>query len=111
VAPKHEAAKRHYYRLATETALPTTFAEDLIGRIESTAAAAILKFERHGNLDVDDRHWLALFVLLQHRRTPAGRRELRFMDEQIAKLDFELRVSGGAANTRGRRARGFGGRG
>src|SRR4029453_4523515 len=32
-------------------------------------------------------------VRLQHRRTPAGRRELRFMDEQIAKLDFELRVS------------------
>lgn len=93
VAPKHEAAKRNYYRLATETALPPTFAEDVIGRIESMAAAAILKFERHGNLDLDDRHWLALFILLQHRRTPAGRRELRFMDEQIAKLDFELRVS------------------
>jgi Protein of unknown function (DUF4238) len=93
VAPKHEAAKRHYYRLATETALPPTFAEDVIGRIESMAAAVILKFERHGNLDLDDRHWLALFILLQHRRTPAGRRELRFMDEQIAKLDFELRVS------------------
>lgn len=93
VAPKHEAAKRHYYRLPPEAGLPTGFAEDVIAHIENNAAATILKFERHGNLGLDDRHWIALLLSLQHKRTPAGRRELRFMDQIIAKLYAELRFS------------------
>src|SRR4051812_9722153 len=31
VAPKHEAAKRHYYRLPPESGLPPDFAERTIG--------------------------------------------------------------------------------
>ena len=93
VAPKQEAAKRHYYRTPPELGLPEGFTEDLLGRVESAAAAAIIRFEREKTLDLDERHWLALFLLLQHRRTPAGRRQLRFMDEYVGKLHAELRIS------------------
>lgn len=37
VAPKHEAAKRHYYKLPPEAGLPQGFAEDVIAHIESNA--------------------------------------------------------------------------
>ena len=93
VAPKHEAAKRHYYRTPPELGLPEGFTEDLLGRVESAAAAAIIRFEREKTLDLDERHWLALFLLLQHRRTPPGRRQLTFMDEYVGKLHAELRIS------------------
>jgi hypothetical protein len=92
VAPKREAAKRHYYRLGPDIQLPSGFAEDLLARIETGAGASIAKLDHEQKLDLDDRHWLAMFMCLQHRRTPAGRRELRFIDEQIAKLQMELQV-------------------
>lgn len=93
VAPKHEAAKRHYYRLPPEVEIPGLSAEDVLQRVETLAAAAVIKFERSRTIELDDRHALALFLLLQHRRTPAGRRELRFMDELLAKLEMEMRLS------------------
>lgn len=91
VAPKHEAAKRHYYKLPEEIEIPGLPVEDLLQVIESGASMAVIKFERGETPSLDDRHMLALFLLLQHRRTPAGRRELRFMDELVAKLDLEFR--------------------
>ncbi len=93
VAPKHEAAKRHYYGLPPESGLPPEFAERVIGIVESNAATAIQRLERGEKLSFDDRHYIALLLALQHRRTPAGRRDLRFMDEMLAKLDAELRTS------------------
>lgn len=93
VAPKHEAAKRHYYKLPAEIEVPGMSAEDVLQRVESAAAAAIIKFERSRTVDIGDRHALALFLMLQHRRTPAGRRELRFMDETFGKLELEVRLS------------------
>jgi uncharacterized protein DUF4238 len=93
VAPKHEAAKRHYYRLPAEVGLPPDLAENVIAFVESHAASAISKFERRGNLAFEDRYWIALLLALQHKRTPAGRRELRFMDEMTARLQTELRLS------------------
>jgi hypothetical protein len=94
VSPKDEAAKRHYYRMPEEieqgAGMPV---EDLLQKIESGASVAMIKFERGQALDADDRQWLAFFLLLQHRRTPTGRRQLRFMDETVAKLEFELRLS------------------
>jgi Protein of unknown function (DUF4238) len=94
VAPKDEAAKRQYYRMPSEietgAGMPV---EDLLQKIENGASVAMIKFERGRLLNEDDRHWLAFFLLLQHRRTPAGRRQLRFMDETLATLDYELRLS------------------
>jgi hypothetical protein len=94
VSPKDEAAKRHYYRMPEEieqgAGMPV---EDLLQKIESGASVAMIKFERGQALDADDRQWLAFFLLLQHRRTPTGRRQLRFMDETVAKLEFELGLS------------------
>lgn len=92
VAPKHEAAKRFYYRLPPEIELPGLTVEELLGKIETGAAAAAIKYERGQRLDREDREWLAFFLLLQRRRTPAGRRELRFMDEVTAKLNFEFKL-------------------
>lgn len=93
VAPKHEAARRHYYRLPPESGLPPSFAEDVIGSIESLGAAAISRFEREAALDRSDREGIARFLALQHRRTPRGRRELRHMDEVLSAQLAELRAS------------------
>ena len=68
------------------------FAERVLGFVESNAASAIQRLERGETLSLDDRHYIALLLALQHRRTPAGRRDLRFMDEMLAKLDAELRI-------------------
>lgn len=93
VAPKYEAARNHYYALPPELGLPAGYAEDVLMRVESAAATAILKFEKRGGLDMDDRTWLALFIALQHKRTPRGRQELRFIDEFMARQQAEITLS------------------
>jgi hypothetical protein len=92
IAPKHEAAKRHYYRVPAELESPMS-PEEILQRVESLAAAAIRAFEQRGSVDLNERQALALFVVLQHRRTPSGRRELRFMDEFVARQEMELRIA------------------
>jgi hypothetical protein len=93
VAPKFEAAKKHYYAPPPELNLPVGYIEDVLARVEDATASAINKVERGGAVTRDDRDWLALFLLLQHRRTPKGRADLRFMDEFIARQEAELRIS------------------
>jgi Protein of unknown function (DUF4238) len=97
VAPKYEAARRHYYRLPPDSGLPPSFAEDLIGQIESLAAAAIARFERGELLDRAERLAIAFFLALQHRRTPRGRRELRHVDQVLSNQWAQLRASDGEA--------------
>lgn len=93
VAPKYEAARQNYYSLPPELQLPPGYAEEVLDRIESAAASATLRLESGKGLGLDDRHWLALFLLLQHRRTPVGRAELRYMDEFVARQQAELTLS------------------
>lgn len=93
VAPKFEAAKKHYYRAPPELNLPAGYIEDVLARVEDATASVIDRIERGGAVTRDDRDWLALFLLLQHRRTPKGRADLRFMDEFIARQEAELRIS------------------
>lgn len=93
VAPKYEAARTHYYSLPPEFNLPPGFVEDTLMGIESLAGAAIARFERERALTPEDREALAIFLILQHRRTPTGRRELKFADEFMAKMYAELRIS------------------
>ncbi len=94
VSPKNEAAKRHYYSMPPEietgAGMPV---EDLLQAIESGASIAMIRFDRGDPLRPEDREWLALFLALQQRRTPAGRRQLRFIDETVAKLEYEARLS------------------
>lgn len=93
VAPKFEAARAHYYALPPELNLPSGFAEDTLMAIESLTGAAIARFDRDRDLTLDERHALALFLVLQHRRTPTGRRELKFMDEFMARMYAEMQLS------------------
>jgi hypothetical protein len=98
VPPKSQAAKHQYYRFTVpDGSIDPGFVEETLSRIESLAAAAIRRLVE-GALEPseEDRHALALFAVLQSRRTPAGRRQLRFFDEFSAKLQFEVSLSDGA---------------
>lgn len=93
VAPKYEAALPHYYRLEREDGTTDSGPEDVLARIESGAASALQKVDRGQVPSDEDRTWLALFVLFQHRRTPAGRERLKFYDELMAELMTEVSLS------------------
>jgi len=92
--PKTEAAKRHYYRLSVELDAPDGMPspEELLAMIENGAACGIQRIEGGQQPTAQDREYLAFFVALQVRRTPAGRAQLRFMDELVAKLTSELKL-------------------
>jgi hypothetical protein len=90
VAPKYEAALRHYYRLEYEDGTTDSRPEDVIARIEEATAAALRQIERGELPDDEDRAWLALFVILQHRRTPVAREWQRFRDELMSTMMAEV---------------------
>lgn len=93
VAPKFEAALPHYYRLTREDGTTDSRPEDILARIESAAASALHSVERGETPSDEERTWLALFVLFQHRRTPAAREWLRFFDEVMAAMTTEVDLS------------------
>lgn len=93
VAPKYEAALPHYYRLEREDGTTDSRPEDILGQIESAAAAALQRVERGDVPSDEERTWLALFVLFQHRRTPAAREWLKFFDELMAQMTTEVDLS------------------
>jgi len=103
VAPKYEAALPHYYRLEREDGSTDSGPEDILARIESGAAAALQRVERGEVPSDEDRTWLALFVLFQHRRTPPARESLKFFDELMAEMTTEVDL--GNAESFERRAR------
>jgi hypothetical protein len=95
VPPKSQAAKHQYYRFTVpDGSIDPGFVEETLSRIESLAATAIRRIVAgEEEATEEDRHGLALFAALQGRRTPAGRRQLRFFDEFSAKLQFEVSLS------------------
>jgi hypothetical protein len=103
VAPKYEAALPHYYRLEYEDGTTDSGPEDLLARIEDAAASALQRIDRGEVPSDEDRAWLALFVILQYRRTPAAREVQRFRDVLLSTMMAEVSV--GNSETFHRRAR------
>jgi hypothetical protein len=110
VPPKSQAARHQYYRMEVEGApFGPEFPEQTLSRIESLAAPAITRIASGALPSLDERHALALFAALQHVRTPAGRRELRFMDEFAAKMQMELKLGNRSGFAQRMRDTGHGG--
>jgi hypothetical protein len=93
VAPRYEAARRHYYRLVREDGTTDSSPEDLLSAVENAAARIIRKIDDGASPADEDRAWLALFVALQHRRTPPAREWLKYYDETLAGMTTEIDLS------------------
>jgi hypothetical protein len=93
VAPKYEAALPHYYRLEYPDGTTDSRPEDLLASIENGTGPILQRLERGDKPTDADRAWLALFVVLQHRRTPVVRRWFKFLDEVASSLMTEVSVA------------------
>lgn len=93
VAPKYEAALPHYYRLEKPDGTTDSRPEDLLASIENATGPILRRLERGDEPTAAERAWLALFVVLQHRRTPVAREWLKFYDEMTAKLTTEVSLA------------------
>jgi hypothetical protein len=103
VAPKYEAALPHYYRLEQPDGTTDSRPEDLLASIENATAPILQRLELGERPTDGERAWLALFVVLQHRRTPMAREWLKFYDEFASKLMTEVSLAN--SETFHRRAR------
>jgi hypothetical protein len=91
---ENEAVIGHYYRISNATDVPAGFPEKVLSDIEGPAAEAIREVETQPrSLSLEHRQALALFVVLQHKRTPAGREHLRFVDELTHRLLTEVNLN------------------
>jgi hypothetical protein len=93
VAPKYEAARRHYYRLIREDGTTDSTPEDVLWAVENAAARIIREIGEGASPADEDRAWLALFVVLQHRRTPPAREWLKYHDETVGGMTTEVDLS------------------
>ena len=93
VDPKREGALRHYYSLELPDGTKDTSPEDAIQAVENKTAKALHAIARGETPSDEDRAWLALFVVFQHKRTPVGRSWLRFYDEKAAEMTTEASLS------------------
>jgi hypothetical protein len=93
VAPKYEAALPHYYRLEKPDGTTDSRPEDLLASIENAAGLILRRLECGDEPTAAERAWLALFVVLQHRRTPVAREWLKFYDEMTSKLTTEVSLA------------------
>jgi len=82
----NEAAITHYNRLNTVRGVPPTFVENILAVIEGQAAEYTSRLANGQQLTDPERLRLALFIWLQHQRTPQGREWQVYMQEQAAKL-------------------------
>jgi Protein of unknown function (DUF4238) len=68
--------------------------EKTLGDIEGPAAEAIRNLEEHtGQLTLKQRHALATFMVLQRKRTPAGGRQFKFIDELTTRLQTKINLN------------------
>jgi hypothetical protein len=93
VAPKYEAALPHYYRLEHPDGTTDSRPEDLLASIENATGPILQRLERGQKPTDAERAWLALFVVLQHRRTPVARGWLNFLDEFASTLMTEVSLA------------------
>jgi uncharacterized protein DUF4238 len=74
----------HYYRLEDKSVpLSASFVEELLSRIESDAAEPIRKLVSGSGLMLAERESMALFLQIQHQRTPTARAWHAFLDAQM----------------------------
>jgi hypothetical protein len=103
VAPKYEAALPNYYRFELPDGTTDSRPEEVLASVENAVGPILRRLERGDKPTDADRAWLALFVVLQHRRTPPARKLLKFFDEFTSRLMTE--VSLGNSESFQRRAR------
>ena len=90
VDPKREAALSHYYSIALPDGTKDTGPEDLLASVENKTGKILQRIARGETPTEEERTWLALFVVFQHRRTPVGRKWLKFIDEKAAAMTAEV---------------------
>jgi hypothetical protein len=91
---ENEAVIGHYYRISDAADVPAGFPEKVLSDVEGPAAEAIRELDAQPrSLSLEHRQALALFVVLQHKRTPAGREHLRFIDELTHRLLTEVNLN------------------
>lgn len=84
----NEAVIGQYYPLSDDVELPPGLPEKTPSDIEGVAAYAIQSLREHPRpLTFDQRHALALYLVIQRKRTPSGRRHFRFIDELTLRLE------------------------
>jgi Protein of unknown function (DUF4238) len=104
---ENEAVIGHYYRVSDEIPLPPGLPEKTLGDIETLAADAIRNLEEQtGQLTLERCHALATFVVLQRKRTPAGRRQFTFMDELTTRLQTEINLNNAESRAEAMKATG-----
>jgi Protein of unknown function (DUF4238) len=89
----NEAVIGRYYQLSEGVELPREVPEKMLSDVEGVAAAAMRSLEEHPLvLEFEERLALALFIVLQRKRTPNGRRYFKFVDEFIGRLATEVNL-------------------
>jgi hypothetical protein len=90
---ENEAVIGRYYQFSESVEVPREVPEKMLSDVEGVAAAAVRSLEEHpSTLDFEERLALALFIVLQRKRTPNGRRYFKFVDEFIGRLATEVNL-------------------
>lgn len=84
---KNEAAVTHYNRLESVQDMPQNAVEDTLAMVDGLASGITADLVEGRTLEEVKRLEMALFVYLQHQRTPRGRHWLISDFEQAKKLD------------------------
>jgi hypothetical protein len=101
VPPRSQAFRNHYYRFEMDgkpieidgEPVDPGFVEMALSQLESATARIIRRLVAREEIPLEDCFVLALFCVIQQRRTPTGRQERRFLDEFMHKLLQEVRFS------------------
>jgi hypothetical protein len=101
VPPRSQAFRHQYYRFEIDgeaievdgQLIDPGFVEQALQRLESTTAPVITRLVASNEVPPEERQVLAMFCVLQQKRTPAGRKERRFLDEFMHTLLAEVRFS------------------
>jgi hypothetical protein len=90
---ENEAVIGRYYQLSEGVELPRGVPAKMLSDVEGVAAAAIRSLEEKPRpLPFEERLAVALFIVLQRKRTPNGRRNFKFVDEFIGRLATEANL-------------------
>lgn len=101
VPPRSQAVKHQYYRFELDgepieldgEPVDPGIVETALQQIDSAAARVIRQLVSGNEIPAEDRLVLAMFCVLQRKRTPTGRSESRFLDELMHTLQQEVRFS------------------
>jgi hypothetical protein len=89
---RNEAAVNHYNRIDVADT-DSDIVERALSEVESKASFVFNKVSSGQRIGPEDQLTLALFLQLQHQRTPRGRENLRFVQSQAATLYMQVELS------------------